>query len=207
MRRALPARPLLARFGILFAALALVGLATTLHAQQMGPLAEYLKPGESPPWTARVEGDAFVLSNSTEPGAVHYVTASYMRSEEGKRAFGVDVEIREDTGKSHAGLIYAYQKEPLSYFIYVVEANRTVALYRRTADGIERLFSVGGDQVGEGSNRLGIIEHGDRIDLQLNGNTISTYGNAAVGRGYGGIVAWGTGTFAFKNYEQTAKAQ
>jgi hypothetical protein len=206
MRRALPARPVLARVGLVFAALALIGLATTLHAQPMGPLAEYLKPGESPPWTAKMEGDAFVLSNSTEPNAVHYVTASYTRSEEGKRSFGVDVEIREDTGKSHAGLIYGYQKEPISYFVYVVEANRTVALYFRSAGGIERLFSVGGDQVAEGSNRLGIIEKGDRIELQLNGNTISTYGNAAVGRGYGGIVAWGTGIFAFKNYEQAAPA-
>lgn len=178
--------------------------ATAAAAQDLGPLTPVLELGESPPWLGAAEGSAYVLSNSTDPGAVRYFWIGAPEGE-GQRTIGVDVEIREAQEASGAGLIYGYQEEPRSYFLLLLRPGNQVALLQRTDAGVEERMSLGGDMVRSGANRLEIRERGQEIELLVNGQSIGSIGNDRIGRGGVGIAAAGTGTFVFSNFAVAAQ--
>jgi hypothetical protein len=186
--------------------LVLAGLtAAAVHAQSLGPVNEFLLIGDDPPWNGKVEADAYVLSNATDGSALQYFLAGYDKDDDGRRAIAVDVEIRQPGEQARAGLIYGYTEAPRAYFAFMLEPGGQVALYRRDESGFNRLMSTSGGQIGQGVNRLSIVEHGKQIELLVNGNQMWSFENEAVGHGNAGIAAAGIGVFAFKNYEQKAQ--
>jgi hypothetical protein len=190
------------RLAAVAAALSMAGLGAA--AQDLGPLTPQLQLGAFAPWMAQAEGTAYVLSNTTDPSAVTYFWVGNP-AEEGRRTIAVDVDLREGAEGSGAGLLYGFQEEPRSYFLLMLRPGGTVALVQRTPEGFEERMGIGGDQVKPGINRLEIRERGKEIDILLNGTNIGAIGNDLIGRGGVGIVATGTGTFAFSNFALTAQ--
>ncbi len=175
------------------------------RAQPLPPLAPSLAFGTFGPWTGAAEGDAYVLGNADAPGAMHRVLAAFDPAAEGRRTLTVEVEIRRGGAGSRAGLVYGYRAQPETYLLFVLEGRGGVSLYRRGPDGMERPVSVVSGQIRPGPNRLAIREHGGLIDLLVNGRQVGAFGAPGVGYGAAGIVAWGTGVFAFRDFTQTTE--
>lgn len=206
MQRMISAR-LAALRGALVALILAVGCLaqTAAQAQSLGPLEQYLVLGQEAPWSGAKDGEAYVLGNDSDASALKYIVAGYDTRDEGRRTISVEVELRKAGDGARAGLIYGFVPEPRAYFAFVIEPGRKITLYRRDASGFNAVMSTSGGMVAEGANTLTIVEHGRQIELLVNGTQVGQFGNAAVGHGSAGIAAVGIGSFAFKNYQQSAQ--
>jgi len=166
----------------------------------MGPLAPFLPMGTAPDgWTGRVDGSVYVLENAA-PGVVKYVHAGSAGGIPGLRTLSVAVRVQAAgvPGESAAGLLYRLEPGP-SYYAFVLTGERQVALFRRTAGGMERMLVVGGDMVGGDTVTLGISEKSGAFALSINGREIAALSRPDDG-GSVGIIAIGAGTFRFGGF-------
>ncbi len=179
---------------------AAIAAAATASAQPagFGPLDTVLTSGPDGAWTRTRSGGSFELLNTAAPNALKYFFVA--TGEEGRRRVGVDVRIEDGGQLSHAGLLYGYVREPLSYYIFTLEAENTVALRRFEGGAMNAMFTTSGGTVRAGINRLEIAERGTEIDLFVNGSRIGSIGNEGIGSGAIGIAAWGTGRFIFSGF-------
>ncbi|MCP3869619.1 MAG: hypothetical protein GY703_16310 [Gammaproteobacteria bacterium] len=180
--------------------------AVAQRAPSMGPLTEYLFEGRDGVWQASFRDGGFVLSNESDPGAIFYLYAN--AGVAGNRT--IRVEVKADWGESsRIGLLYGFQPQGSLYYPLVIEdGGRQISLLRRGESGIEaRSSNASNDRWGrEGWRELVIVERGSEIEWSIDGQTLGGLGNSELGRGGVGIIAMGTGSFAFRGFEVSGSA-
>jgi len=168
----------------------------------MGSLTEFL-PGyvEEGVWRKGIVDGAFRVENSTDGNASTWYSAPLRESEAGRRVVSLDVRIQEgDPDLSHAGLLYGYvEGRDLRYF-FTIETGK-VSLFEIGGGAANAMMVTETDAGVDGWNTLKIVEEGRMVTLEVNGHNIGGIGNDSMGQGAVGIVAWGTGSFEFRNFE------
>ncbi|MEM9605327.1 MAG: hypothetical protein AAGA11_20865 [Pseudomonadota bacterium] len=178
--------------------------ATAVHAYDLGPLNAFVTPSEQGNWRIVDVGDAAVFENRSVPGDINFAYVFSDPADEGRRDISVDVGVLNGDRYAKAGLLYGFESDPRTYFMFTVSADRTVRLEYRSTSGWEEpmAFSLG-DLDPTGVN-LAIRESGNEIALIVNGQEKAAFGNGRVGRGGVGIVAAGIGQFAFNGFKVNA---
>ncbi|MEM6988533.1 MAG: hypothetical protein AAF499_18640, partial [Pseudomonadota bacterium] len=175
--------------------------ATAVHAFDLGPLNAFVTPSEQGNWRIVDAGDAAVFENRTVQGDINYTYVFSDPADEGRREISVDVGVLNGDRYAKAGLLYGFESDPRTYFMFTVAADRTVRLEYRSESGWEEPMSFSiGDLEPSGVN-LAIRESGKEIALVVNGQEKAAFGNDRIGRGGVGIVAAGVGQFAFNGFQ------
>lgn len=174
--------------------------ATAAQAFDLGPLNQFVKPTDQGNWTVTDEGGSAVFENRATPGDITYIYAAPKPGEEGRREISLNVGVLGGDGYSKAGLLYGFQANPRSYYMFTVSANSTVRLEQRTPDGWQERMSstIGG--LDPKNTTLTIRENGNEITLLVNGEERAGFGSDSMGRGGVGIVAAGIGKYAFGKF-------
>jgi hypothetical protein len=158
-------------------------------------------------WFARVEGQAFRLSNEEARNAVrHYSTptVSYPGSGEIARTDGatIEVDVRVSAqGRSGAGLIAGFDSRRSDYLLFAVgPAKQVYVISRRTQGRAKMLIATTSDAVRQGeTNRLRVAREGAGLVFEVNGTRIVKIDREEI-PGHGiGIGAFGQGDFSFDN--------
>lgn len=176
-------------------------------AFDMGALNQYLEPGASGAWTLTEQNGAAVFDNREADGALTYYYVGANAGEEGQREITVDVSILRSSGFSKAGLLYGFENEPRSYFMYTIDGENTLRLEYRSPDGWEERMSSTLSEVSSDKVTLSIREDGNLISLLVNGQERSSIGNDQTGRGGVGIVAAGIGTYSLNRFNISVRDQ
>jgi|GEM_PF-702708 len=171
----------------------------------MGPLTPFIQDMSDGGWTVRNNNGRVVMTNESEPGAIRYFYVNPGPGEEGHRDISVDVSLLESEPNSLAGLLYGFQDNPRSYYLYTVRGDGLVSLHAmENGDFQERMaFSLG--EPTTSITTLGIRERGNEIGLLVNGVEKSSMGNNRLGRGAVGIVASHLGRYQFDNFAVSAQ--
>ncbi len=172
-------------------------------AFDMGPLNPYLESGASGPWTLTEQSGAAILDNRDADGDLTYFFVGPNSGEEGQREISVDIGLLRRSGFSKAGLLYGFENEPRSYFMFTVDDQATVRLEYRSPNGWEERMSSTVSGLNPEKISLTIREEGNQISLLVNGQERSSIGNNRMGRGAVGIVAVGIGTYSFSGFDVT----
>ena len=193
----------LGRLAVLVFAVLSVGLgsAAAQGSANMGPLSEFLFEGRDGEWQAAIRDGSFVLTNESDPASIFYLYTD--AGVPGARR--IRVEVKADWGQaSRVGLLYGFEPETRVYYrLFIEEGGREVSLLRRGQAGLEPRASVS-LQKGSGTpawHELVIVERGSEIEWTVDGRTLGSLGNAELGEGFVGIIAMGTGSFAFRGFE------
>lgn len=158
------------------------------------------------PWTGAVDGDAYVLANDSQPEAVHYAYAEGAWLPE-RLNLSVQVRIegtspRNDGFIAGAGLIYAVQPEPLSYYALILSRDGTLHLLRRDEDGLREIDAITVEPFAPNEvHHLRLIEYADGFAAYVDHAAGLDLYTSHVGTGTVGIAAFGTGRFAFRTFE------
>ncbi|MEO1016491.1 MAG: hypothetical protein AAFY56_02180 [Pseudomonadota bacterium] len=190
-------------------ALLSIFLAGNAPAQSgMGPLDPFLpNGGEEGPWRYERDGTAFRMSNHGDPGALQYFYVNPLPGSEGRRRIAVDVSVEPSgDGNPLAGLLYSFDQNTGSYFLFVLEPGGSVGFYRRDANGFNPVMQSQVDAVRPGTNRLTLIENDRNVSLNVNGEVVGELGMNGIGIGAVGIAAAGLGRFTFDGFVVDAAA-
>lgn len=185
------------------AVLLLLSAAGALAQSSLGPLADYLVKGPHGPWVGSIEDGSYLVRNRTDSSAIRYYHIDTPGMQNGRRKVAVDVAVPEGDAYSHAGLLYGLDPGTQHYYFLAVEPGWTATLFRRGPKGLERLQSASiavAAKSNPGFFRLEIAEAGQEAEFLVNGRSIATLANEAVGRGRVGIAVWGKGAFGFRNF-------
>jgi hypothetical protein len=188
---------------LLLLAAALAASAPTRAAESpgMGRLAGALLLGRDGPWEGAMEDAAYRLANPDDAGAVKHLVVD-PRAAGWRGSIAVEVRIEGGEG-SVAGLLYAFQPEPLSYLALAVDGGG-VALYARSPSGLEKIAPLDDAKLdADGFNELRIEEGDGEFHIVINGARVGSAGTEAAGTGAVGIIAGGRGTFLFRNFTLT----
>jgi hypothetical protein len=196
------------RLAITIAALGALAAAPGAKAQgdAFGPLSTLLVDGATAPWSQRMTDDGYVLQNATADRAIRLFWSTPNAASFGARTVTAEVEIGLAQDSSRVGILYGYREDPTFYFMYVLQADGTVALYRRDETGINQVLSTGAAGVQDGVNQLSIEESGPNLRLFVNGTNTATINTGGTGAGALGVVAWGTGQFVIHSYSELVDA-
>jgi len=166
----------------------------------MGPLSEFLFEGNDGKWQGAIRDDSFIISNQTDPDAIFYLYTKAGLA--GARE--IRVQVKAQWGQSsRVGLLYGFQPEgPVYYPLVIEESGRQVSLLRRGKDGLEPRMSssLENSRKKDGWHELLIVESKSKIEWSLDGQSMGSMGDSELGRGFVGIVAMGTGRFAFRGF-------
>jgi hypothetical protein len=119
----------------------------------------------------------------------------------------VEIEGTFISGQYHsgAGLIFGFDPQTRFYWVFAVMEEGSFGIYRRDEGGFQ--MKMGGTHSGIRAgavNRLAIVSTGQAFRLTINGQEVGSIGrNVATGNGVG-LLALGTGRFAFDNFRLTA---
>ena len=157
-------------------------------------------------WVGTAEGTAYVLENATDPSAVHYAYAEGAALPE-RLNLSVRVRIEgavpsEADLVSGAGLIYAVQPAPLSYFALILSRDGRFRLLQRDADGLHEIDAITVEPFDpDAIHHLRLIEYADGFAAFVDNDAGIDLYTSAVGTGTVGIAAFGTGRFAFQDFK------
>jgi len=168
-------------------------------AFDMGPLGALITEGSSPPWTVSDRDGAVVLENTEGEGAIRYYYLTPRPGTEGRRSIEVTVDMAATGENGAAGLLYGYQAEPRSYWLFRIDAEGRTSFGRFSEAGYEQRMGTAVEGV-DGPVTLGIEERGDQVTLTVDGQNVGGIGNSEMGRGGVGIVATGTGVFTLSDF-------
>ncbi|MBO4160407.1 hypothetical protein [Micromonospora antibiotica] len=165
-------------------------------------------------WTTQVDtgNGLFRLTNRADRNAVRYHWVSVRDHRTGTaldaadRPVTVDVRIPEHgTPASSAGLLYRATGQPRAYYAFLVSPDGTYsfAVRRPSGDGgLSYRFTEASDRIRPGGwNRIGIVGHGDRLDLYLDDTRVKTVSAEELTDGQSGVIATSTGVFEFDNFQ------
>lgn len=192
---------------ILMVLLALVVGVAGAHAQEsFGALSEFLPaPGTPDPiWQFHRDPDTFQLVNASDGNAITYFYTDAAAGPGSKRRIETEVTL-ETMPDQHgfAGLIYGFNPEDRSYYLFVLEPGSRATLYRRDTEGFRPVMERTSGSIQAQRNVLAIEESGQTIKLIVNGQEFAEIGNDTVGRGGVGIAAGGIVRATFTAFSLT----
>ncbi|MEM9531432.1 MAG: hypothetical protein AAGA23_10965, partial [Pseudomonadota bacterium] len=165
----------------------------------MGPLDGIITEEQGQSWKVAPAGEGWRLSNTQDPGAIRYYYASEQAGQGGRRS--ISVEVRVNGGPdSLAGILYAFQDQPRSYYLFTLAGDSSVHLHHFNQGNFEQKMQLGLDGLGNTAT-LTVHEYGSEIALLVNGEEKSRIGNSDMGRGAVGVVAVHTGDFLMQNFD------
>lgn len=170
------------------------------HAFDMGELSDIIQPRSDADWTVTNEGGAAVLENRNSPYAITYYYVSPRPGDEGRREISVDVGMMSSERDSLAGILYGFEEDPKSYFLFTVGGDRSVNLHFFDQGNMQEKMKLTSSDLRADKTTLTIRENGNEISLLVNGVEKSAIGNDRIGRGAVGIVAAHLGTYSFRNF-------
>lgn len=169
-----------------------------------GALASYVLKGEDGVWRGEFVEGCYRLSNSSDPGAVEYV---YITSLQGIAAplsanpVSVDISgtfANPDT--SQAGVMFNLEPRSRHYYAFMVKGGNEVSLVLRDAAGFRELAASTTDALRPGMpNRLTVVPSKATLRFLVNDVEVMSVESPSLPAGGVGIIATGTGTFAFDN--------
>lgn len=166
----------------------------------MGPLTPIIKSDTGKIWSIRNDGDSVAMENKNDNGSVQYFYVNPNSGEEGQREISVELNFKQSQPESLAGLLYGFQSNPKSYFLFAAGNDENIGLYHVGENGFGEIMIFSVDNYDPEKVRLAIQERGNTIALFVNGTEKSTFSNDRTGRGAAGIVAVGKGTFQFSRF-------
>lgn len=166
----------------------------------MGPLNPFLQEASDRVWTIRNQAGAVLMENRATPGHLNYYRVETPPGTEGRREISVDVAILGSNNDSLAGLLYGFQSQPKSYYLFTVGGDRSVNLHQMTEAGMHSRMKWKMPELKAERTTLTIREQGASISLIVNGVEKSSFGNERIGRGGVGIIAGGIGTYRFSQF-------
>ncbi len=200
------------RLGRLFAAfllfnLAIAGVSRADVADHVGPLADAMPLGTDGAWTTSLANGWLMLTNLTEDDAVIYYHGENEPLNGGTRKVSVNVALRSKADNiTEIGLVFDY-KSPESYKAFTLGSDGAVSLYLRDSEGLSHAATSENQKgLGDGSDILSLDQSATEITLQINGKTAFKLENDNGFADRIGLIAFGSGRFAFDGYEvvQTA---
>lgn len=184
---------------LVFATIALISASS--FAFNMGPLNQYLEPGSFGAWELAEQDGAAIFNNQQADGDINYYFVGANPGEAGQREISVEVGILRNSNFSKAGLLYGFENDPRSYFMFTIDNLATVRLEYRSPTGWEERISNTIAGLDSKNVTLSIREDGQQISLLVNGVEQSAIGNDRMGRGNVGIVTVGIGTYGFRGFD------
>lgn len=175
----------------------------TLSAQEpsMGPLASIIKPGQQGAWSVSSGEKGVQLKNERSEGDITYFYVNENPAERGKRTVTLTVQLLNTTENALGGILYGFQENPKTYFLFTVGGNGSVNLHYRSENGFEQRMQSSLQGSPNDPVQLTIVEDGDQITLSANGRTMGSIGNDRIGRGGAvGIAAADRGVFRFSQF-------
>ena len=185
---------------LLIASLALLSACDSSEAD-MGPLTSVIQTSTGDTWSIQNNGGSVFLENQNDGGSIQYFYANLNSGEEGRRRISVDLDFSQSQTDSLAGLLYGFQPNPKSYFLFTAGNDQSVGLYHKDKNGFKEIMKFSVDNFTPEKIRLAIEERGHGIALFVNGREKSTYSNKRTGRGAAGIVVAGMGIFQFSDFD------
>lgn len=178
------------------------GTAAAQSGAGMGSLDAFLPGGgDEGPWRYERDGPAFRMTNGSDPNALQYFYVNPAPGSEGSRRITVDVTLEPDgNGNPLAGLLYGFDADTRSYFLFVLEPGGMIGLYRRNSSGFNPVMQSEVDAIRPGSNRLTLVERGNNVSLNVNGSRVGEIRMDDIGFGAAGIAAAGLGRFTFDGF-------
>lgn len=182
--------------------LLLTMILTPVHAQpfDMGPLNSFLKEEADQVWAIRNQGGAVVMENRSAPGHLNYYQTASSPGAEGQRTITLDVAVISSMPDSLAGILYGFQSQPKTYYMFTVGGDRSINLHQMINGRLESRMKWSGADLKAERTVLAIREEGNTIALSVNGIEKTSFGNDQIGHGAVGIVAGGVGTFRFSQF-------
>ena len=169
----------------------------------------HLLLGKDNNWSGRLAGGRYVLENQGDPTDIRYfylLPKDIQLVDEGS-GLSVEIEGKFSSGQYHsgAGLIFGFDPQTRFYGVFVVMEEDSFAIYRRDEGGFQMKMGGTHSAVRLGAvNRLAIVSTGQGFQFTINGQEVGSIGrNVATGNGVG-LLALGTGRFAFDNFRLTA---
>ncbi|MDQ8187463.1 hypothetical protein [Pelagicoccus sp. SDUM812002] len=193
---------------IVTAALALTFFLTACGGEKefspngVGPLESIILKGRDQAWTGSSENGVYTLDNSGDTGAIKYFYTPYNGEDAGRRVISVHVDAEGASPEGRAGLLYGFDQSPLSYYAIVASPDHLLEIYRRDQEGFAMTSSTSFDPAASGFEQIVVEESEDQISISVNGRQVSSLQASGVGRGAVGILAMGSGRFAFTNYTE-----
>lgn len=172
-----------------------------ISANTLGPLDNFLIQGESDGWRGGSDRGAYWLENPSAEGAIRYFYTPYAEGTGGKRVLSIDVNVSNSKSDARAGLLYALNGNPLTYFMLLIGRGGEIEFYKRDDNGVQ-LVMGSNFEVLQGFNRVEIREDGRNVTLLVNGKSIGSIESTGTGQGSVGIAAMGVGRFGFANYAE-----
>ncbi len=161
--------------------------------------------GAYEPWQLTMDAAGYHMVNTTDTDSLRYNWVTSPTRNLGSRTITTTVVINDPSGSSHAGLLYALEDNEdgnAYYYMFVVRPDHVATVYRRDANGANAISSIQGDFVSDGANELSIQEDGDQVSFFVNDQLVALIGGVNnLGGGNVGVVAWGTGSYLFTNFD------
>ncbi|GAA6206880.1 hypothetical protein NBRC116601_01730 [Cognatishimia sp. WU-CL00825] len=185
------------------------GLASPAAAQldrHLGPLADTVPLGVNGPWEAKLQDGWFNFFNQTEAGAVLYYHVTQIPVEQGERVLNANVMLLSESD-AYVGLIVNKQADD-QYIAFTIKEDGTAVKFTRTPSGFQQEASTVARARLDGSDILTMRQSPTSIDLLLNDVSVFQLTNQAGFEPTFGIIAIGTGRFAYNGLtiEQIAAA-
>jgi len=182
----------------------------TDQAQEL--LGGILHFGQDGPWLGEIAGGRYVLSNQTDEGAIRYYYLAGRPDAPGASLQGAPVSVVVEVSASTpadselvsgAGLLYAFDPQSRNYVAFTLINGGEYVFFVRDEEGFQRRLSGTHDAIRTGQpNQLTIAtDDSNELRLSINGVQVASFGSSGV-QGTGvGLIAIGTGRFAFDNFQ------
>ncbi len=159
----------------------------------MGPLA--LTPGRDGAWSYGFEEAGWVMRNGTSPSGL--VRFWLQEVSPGPRRVTVELSGRTDQGTEGAGLLFG-RTEQREHFLLLSPGQIVAARFAQNQ--VQVLQRWPGPPDLARTHRLELVEGPAGVRLAVDGVDLGELPGAELARGQVGIVAFGTGSFAFRNF-------
>ena len=169
----------------------------------MGPLNPFLKEEADRVWTIRNQSGAVSMENQSTPGHLNYYQAAPVPGTEGRRTITLEVAVIRSAPESLAGILYGFQSQPKTYYMFTVGGDRSINLHQMINGRLESRMKWSVANLQAERTVLAIREQGSTISLSINGVEKASFGNDETGRGAVGIIAGGVGVFRFSRFSVT----
>lgn len=170
----------------------------------------YLLFGTDGAWSGSVENGKYILENRDDKGAIRYY---YILPDTGQTLGGgseVSVEIdgnfSKDEFDSGAGLIFDVNPEIRHYIAFVIMNRNEYGILKRDENGLQIKMRGTHSAILKGKpNCLSILSENQTLVFKINQEQIGSLGHEP-GKANGiGLLALGTGRFAFDNFRFASK--